>query len=303
MDRKRAILTAGLLVCSFARGHLASLPELYAPQGELILVQLASAPFPHPKRADGHTYKDKQYDAKEHYSDSTVAIFVPKSFHVTSKLDFVVHFHGWNNNVPQVLGRYNLIEQLTESHRNAILIVPQGSRNAPDSFGGKLEDPDGFKRFMEDVLNALRDKPAFKGKDVALGKIVLSGHSGGYKVISSILEVGGLTEHVTEVWLFDALYGQTPKFLAWYDRQPGRLLNIYTDHGGTKEETEKLMATLKQRGTVFFAGKEGDAKAGDLEGNRPVFLYTDLAHDEVLAKHQTFLEFLKTSGLSPATAK
>jgi hypothetical protein len=278
-----------------ARGE--SLPERYASQGELILTQLTSAPFPHPKRAEGHTYQGKLYPAKEHYSDNTVAIFIPKGFRETGTIDFIVHFHGWQNNVEGVLGQYKLIEQLMASGRNAVLVVPQGPLSAPDSFGGKLEDPDGFKRFMADVKEIVRQKSALKKKDFALGQIVLSGHSGGYEVISAIVDCGGLTGQVREVWLFDALYAQTDKFLAWIDKQHGRFIDIYTERGGTKARTEELMAMLKQRGTSFFASKEDDAKLNDLQANKLIFLYTDLPHNDVVHKRQEFRDYLKTSCL------
>ncbi len=273
------------------------LAERYAGSGELIVTQLASAPFPHRDRAEGHKYQGRLYPANENYSDSTVAIFIPKGFRETGKIDFVVHFHGWKNHVEGVLGQYKLIEQLVESRRNAVLVVPQGPRDAPDSFGGKLEDADGFKRFMIDVAETLRQKSSLRKKDFTLGRIVLAGHSGGYEVISAIVDRGGLTEHVSEIWLFDALYAQTQRFLAWIDRKQGRFIDIYTEHGGTKSETEKLMSTLKQRGTPFFAGKETEAKSADLETNRLVFLYTDLPHNDVVHKRQEFREFLKTSCL------
>ena len=168
----------------------------------------------------------------------------------------------------------------------------------PDSFGGKLEDPDGFKRFMAEVVETLRQKSALKKKDFALGQIVLSGHSGGYQVISAIVDRGGLTDHVREVWLFDALYAQTDKFLAWIDRHQGRFIDIYTEHGGTKAETEKLMATLKQRGTPFFAGKEGEAKTGrppsrtSWSSSTPTCRITTWSD-----KRQEFRDFLQTSCL------
>src|SRR5512140_594474 len=113
--------------------------------------------------------------------------------------------------------------------------------------------------------------------------------------MSSIVDCGGLTDQVKEVWLFDALYAQTGKFLAWFDKQHGRLLDIYTDHGGTKDETEQLMATLKQRGARLFAGQETEAKPADLQTNQPILLHTDLAHDDVVEKHATFRKFLETS--------
>jgi hypothetical protein len=286
-----------LLGCAAWSGRGESLPERYTSLGELIVTQLTSAPFPHPKRAEGHTYEGKLYPAKEHYSDNTVAIFIPKGFRETGKIDLIVHFHGWKNNVEGVLGQYQLIEQLMASGRNAVLVVPQGPHDAPDSFGGKLEDPGGFKRFMEDVMQTLQHKSRLNKKDLAFGQIVLSGHSGGYEVISAILDRGGLTDHVKEVWLFDALYAQTDKFQAWIDRQQGRFIDIYTEHGGTKARTEELMATLKQRGTALFAAKEGDAKPADLQANRLIFIYTDLPHNEVVHQRQEFRDYLKTSCL------
>jgi hypothetical protein len=296
MKKHLALLLGSMTV--FARGE--TLPERYAKYGELIVTQLTSAPFPHPKRAAGHKYKDQEFSAKDHYSDSTVAIFIPKGFRETGKIDVVVHFHGWKNNVAGVLQQYKLIEQLIESGRNAVLAVPQGPRDAADSFGGKLEDPDGFKRFMADVAETLRQGSALKNKDFAVDRIILSGHSGGYEVISSIVECGGLSDQVREVWLFDALYAQTEKFVAWFDRQHGRFIDIYTEHGGTKDDTEALMADLKKRGTGFFAGKESEVKPNDLEANKLIFIYTELPHNDVLDKHRTFREFLRTSCLEKA---
>src|ERR1051325_6360227 len=293
MKKISSLFLAG--TTTFVAAHAETLPQHYADSGQLILTQFVSAPFPHPARAEGHKYKDKLFTAKEHYSDSTVAIFIPKGFRETGRIDFVVHFHGWGNNVEGALKGYQLIEQFTESRRNAILIVPQGPRNASDSFGGKLEDPDGFKRFMAETVEALRQKSNLKKKDFTIGNILLSGNSGGYQVISSILDQGGMTDHVREVWLFDALYAQTEEFLAWFDQHHGRLLNIYPEHGGTKAETEKLMATLKKRGTGFWAGKEADGDRAVLETCQPIFLFTDLPHNDVLAKHRPFRQFLETS--------
>ena len=292
---KRLLLL--LLGCAAWPGHSESLPERYSSDGELIVTQLSSAPFPNPRRAEGHTYQGKLYPAKDHYSDSTVAIFIPKGFRGAGQIDFVIHFHGWLNHVAGVLEQYQLIEQLLASRRNAVLVVPQGPRNAPDSFGGKLEDADGFKRFMEDVLQTLRQKSALKEKPFSLGQIVLSGHSGGYEVISAIVDRGGLADRVREVWLFDGLYAQTDKFLAWIDRQQGRFIDIYTERGGTKARTEELMAKLKERSTIFFAAKESEAKPADLQTNRLIFLYTDLGHNDVIHKRQEFRDYLKTSCL------
>jgi hypothetical protein len=285
-----------LLAASNSRGE--TLAEHFADSGELLVVHFSTAPFPHLQRAEGHKYKDQFFSATEHYTNDTVGIFIPKGFHETGSIDFVVHFHGWNNNVEGVLKRYQLIEQLIASGRNTVLVVPQGPYNASDSFGGKLEDPEGFSRFMSDAMKTLQEKSILKNKELTLGNIILSGHSGGYQVISSIVDHGGLTDHVKEVWLFDALYARTDKFLAWWDKSHGRLIDLYTEHGGTKNETEKLLATLKDRGTLLFSAKDTETSPANLRDNRILFLYTDLAHDDVIQKSKAFEQFLSTSFLA-----
>jgi hypothetical protein len=275
-----------------------SLEETYAPQGRLILAPFAAAPFPHPARAEGHTYQGKLYPAAEHYSDNTVALFIPKGFRETGRVDFVVHFHGWRNTVAGTLASFHLIEQLVASGKNAVLVVPEGPHDAPDSFGGKLEDADGFKHFMTEFVATLRDRAGFKTKDFTVGRLILSGHSGGYHVIAGILDRGGLSKNADEVWLFDALYGQADSFLAWSDRTHGRLLNIYTDHGGTKEESEKLQVLLAARGTPIYAAEETALKADPLISAQFAFIHTELAHNDVMVQRNQFALFLKTSALA-----
>jgi hypothetical protein len=267
----------------------------YASLGQLIVTQFVTAPFPHPSRAEGHKYHDKFFSAAEHYADSTVAIFIPKDFRETGQIDFVVHFHGWNNTVAGTLSQFKLIEQLVASGKNAVLVVPEDPHDAPDSFGGKLEDPDGFKKFMDEVVETLRQKSSLKKRDFTIGNIVLSGHSGGYHVMSAILDHGGVPAKVKEVWLFDALYGGTTNFLAWWDKEHGRLLNIYTDHGGTTNETERLMRLLKERGTPYLATEDSTVALEEMKTNTVLFLHTDLTHNDVLGKRKTFTQFLKTS--------
>lgn len=270
-----------------------------AAEGRLITAPFVSAPFPHPARADGHTYNGKLYPAAEHYADNTVAIFIPKGFRETDRIDFVVHFHGWNNTVAGTLATFHLAEQLVASGKNAILVVPEGPHDAPDSFGGKLEDAGGFARFMDEVIATLRARAGFKGRNFSTGRIILSGHSGGYHVIAGILDRGGLDRNINEVWLFDALYGQTDSFVKWAERSPaGRLIDLYTDHGGTKEETEKLITHLRAQDTTILHAEEAQLDPPALQGRHYVFIHTELTHNEVLAKRSQFALFLKTSSLA-----
>lgn len=282
-----------LLVCASAMGQ--DLPEKFAPYGRLIIAPFQSAPFPHPARAAGHTQGTNFYSTAAHYSDNSVALFVPNGFHPGRKTDFVVHFHGWGNSIKRAFEHYDLAQQFTASKRNAILIVPQGPFEARDSFDGKMEDPGGFERLIKEAVATLKERGVIKSDEI--GKIILSGHSGGYEAISSIVAWGGLTENIREVWLFDALYANTERFVVWFDHHPnGRFLDIYTDHGGTKDEVLNLIAMLEGNKVPLYKGEESALKPKDLK-NHLVFIHTELPHDEVMQHTEMFRRFLESSCL------
>jgi hypothetical protein len=270
-----------------------SLENRYKQYGEMIVTQLSSAPFPHPERMNGHVYKDKNYSAIEHYSDSSVAIFIPKGFKSSLGLNFVVYFHGWNNNIDSGFSQFNLIEQFSESKVNAIFVFPEGPRNAPDSFAGKMEDKDGLKNLLNDVVNFLIKNNKLNGGKI--NKVILAGHSGAYRAIAFSLMHGGLTRNISDVILFDALYAQTDLFFHWIDKFDGRLIDIYTDHGGTKDESESLMKNLEANKIPYLSIDETNLKFDDLKVNRVIFIHSDLEHNEVISKRNQFLEFLKSS--------
>ena len=293
----KLISAAVLLLAVHGVRAAESWPTNAATLGKLIVTPFATAPVPHPARAEGHKYQGQFFSPADHYADSTVAMFIPKHFQETGKVDFVVHFHGWNHTVAGTLGEYNLIGQLADSGRNAILIVPEGPHNALDSFGGKLEDPNGFARFMAEAVTTLRRSGALAQTNFEIGNIILSGHSGGYHVMAAIVDRGGLSEKIKEAWLFDALYGGTENFVAWQKKENGRLLNIYTDHGGTKDESEHLMAFLRTNGTSYFAAEDTNAVPENLRTNKIIFLHTALMHNDVVAKRGGFGQFLQTSCL------
>ena len=268
----------------------------YNSYGEIIISELSTAPFPHQKRINGYTYGDKSYPFEQHYNDSTVLIFTPKDFQPKAENDFVIHFHGWYNNVDSVLSQFKLIEQFCESNKNAILVVPQGPKNAPDSFGGKLEDENGFRNMITDITDLLYEKKIVSSKTV--GNIILSGHSGGYHVISYILMRGDLINNIREVYLFDGLYGQIEKYTYWLNHYDSKFINIYTKEGGTKYESENLLECFDAWQVPYLFKNEIDLGDSDLSNHRIVFIYTDLQHNEVISVRSEFMKFLKASCLA-----
>lgn len=269
------------------------LTERYNHLGELFVPQFSSSMFPHPDRANGHTYNGKVFSKEEHYSDSSVAIFIPKGFKQTASTNFVVYFHGWGNNIDTACAQFNIIEQFTESNKNAIFVFPEGPKNSFDSFGGRMEEKDGLKKLIDDVLNYLVKNKKISTANV--GNIILAGHSGAFRVISFCLMRGGLTPNISDVILFDALYAGTEKYANWIDNFNGRFIDIYTDNGGTKDETEILMDDLDGWEIPYYKVEETDLKMDDLINNRLIFIHTDLTHHEVISKRNQLFKFLKTS--------
>ncbi len=109
---------------------------------------------------------------------------------------------------------YRLREQVVASGRNAVLLVPQGPKDAPHSGDGKLElDEDGFLRFMTEVATWLHDNGNVPS--ARTGRIVLSAHSGGYGGAGGVLQRGGRNDAITDVLLFDAAYWYFAAFSDW----------------------------------------------------------------------------------------
>jgi len=267
--------------------------------GQIIYHEFPSAPYPHPSRANGYTKKTGHdvmlYSVEDHYSDPTVGIFIPSTFKPTDTTNYIVHFHGWNHHVAVVFKEYNLPHELVMSKANAILIVPQLPRDAPDSGGGKLElDQDGLRNLLTDVTAFLQAQ--HKITSSTLGKVVITAHSGGFKTAGAVLHRGGLADHITDCILFDASYGSHEYFTEWVAASPShRLVSFYTDHLAPENQT--IMGLLGKANIKYIQLPESDLSAAALASRTPFFMHTNLAHDDVVAKHDFFSLTISTSAL------
>jgi len=291
------LVTAYLLsTMNIANAQESTSAWVSSPLGDTIIRPFAHAPYPHASRENGHIYQGKKYEAATSYSDSSVGIFVPAGYQPGQVVDYVIHAHGWNNHVSQVLDHYRLREQLSASGVNAILIVPQGPRDAPDSGGGKLElDKGAFKELLTEITDYL-----VKCRRIhthTIGKIVLSTHSGGYAVTGAILHHGGLTDHITDVLLFDSSYGSLDWFVDWVAAgRKRRLVSIFTEH--LASENFMLISSLQARRFPFTTQMVPDMTDEALEKRHAIFLHTrDIEHDEIIQKIDLFDRFLRTSAL------
>lgn len=275
------------------------LEKKYNKMGSLIIAPLRNAPFPHPARDSGYTYGSEFYPRRGHYDDPTVVIFFPHHYRIVEdKVDLIFYFHGWRNRLDSVLTVFQIVEQFCQARRNAILVIPQGPKMAPDSFFGKLEEPNGFKNLVDELLKMLM----YIGLTESLnpGDIVLAGHSGGYRAIAYILLHGGYTAHVKDVYLFDGLYGQLEKYAYWLEHSQGRFINVYTDNGGTKETSVDFMQTLQAWQIPLRSLEEGAVNSDLLKAGRIFFIHSPLEHNAVVYQTQNFFRFLDSSSLKVA---
>lgn len=299
----------GLILCEYQKGFIMkiifvfvfclqvafaqSMIDRYSNLGEMNILKLSTAPFPDKIRANGHEYNGRKYSVIEHYSDSSVAVFIPKGFKPKEKINIVVYFHGWYNNIDSACAQFKLIEQFTACGKNAIFVFPEGPKNSPDSYGGKLEGKNAFKNLINDVMKFLIENKKLKSKKI--GDIILAGHSGAYRVMAYILMHGGLTKNISDVILFDALYAEAEKYVYWIDNYKGRFINIFTNEGGTKSDSEDLMLDFDGWGINYLLVDEKDLNEDELKKNRVIFIHSDLGHNEVIAKRDQFRKFLLTS--------
>lgn len=263
--------------------------------GRTLVEAFASAPYPHASRAQGHLYQGKLYDAATHYSNSDAGIFIPDRWQLRNgAIDFVVHFYGWNHDIASTFATYRLREQLVESGRNAILIVPEGPTDAPDSGDGKLElDAGGFRRFIADVAARLKQKSISASDRV--GRIVLTAHSGGYGGAGGVLTLGGMNDAITDVILFDAAYGYFDAFADWAKAPGHHLLSLFT--GDTSTGNAALMGKLQAPTPNLYVRLADSMTLAQLQTRAPTFVLTSVAHDELLQKYDWYSLFLQTTAL------
>lgn len=265
---------------ALASGALAA-PALQ-PQGRTFLRPFDAAPYPHAGRP---------------YRDSTIGIYVPARYRADDTIDLIVHFHGWNNDVRHVLQRYRLREQVDRSARNAILVVPQGPKDAPDSDFGKLEhDTNGFARLVDEIAAFLREQHVTAA--TRIGRIVLSSHSGGYGGEGGVLTRGGMNGSITDVLLFDSAYGYYDAFANWVKAKSGNhLLSMFT--ADTSNGNAALMAMVQAPQPNIFVYLAHGMTLAELQTRAPTFVSTTVAHDELMQRYDWFALFLQATALTP----
>jgi hypothetical protein len=266
------------------------LEKSHTPYGTEYIVRLPSAPFPHADRAEGHRNEEGYFPFNPHYNNSSVAIFVPEGFSRSGPTDLVFFFHGWYSTAEKAARAFSLYRQFAESGVNAVLVIPETVRNAPDSFGGKLEDSGGFRRLVDDLLSVLVSGSVIDSAEP--GNFVLAGHSGGYRIITQILARGGYETRIKEVYIFDGLFAGLNRIQDWVIKTNGRFASVYLKSGETAENTGKLITDLRRNGLSVTVAPDDPSRDFVTLSSQAVFLYSGTNHYEVVYGADEFRRLL-----------
>ncbi len=247
-------------------------------EGHHLVASFANAPFPHSSRS---------------YTDDRVMVSLPPNYRVGSEVDVLVHFHGHNGEILASDAWHLFRQQLRLAAKNVVLVQPQGPLLASDSGIGKLEEQDGLKNLLGEVLSLLVAEGA-ASQGAQIRKLALSGHSGGYFAIARCIEKGGMAAELAEVYLHDALYGQVAVFNAWARQAGHRLVSTYQGGGSPGQNSLALGQDLAAAGVAVG----WTLQAADLDQSSTTIARLDHAHSRIIRGRFTFERLLRRSALA-----
>lgn len=152
-------------------------------------------------------------------------VYVPTRIDPT-RLGVVMYLHGFDNCIENVAApapgvhdpphpTADLITQIEESGKNAILFLPETRYHEQSRDPGALGEAGGLRRLLDEVLlrvaadhaplAALQSIAA--GPSAAIVRTVLAAHSGSYRAAACMVRDGGVD--IQELFLLDALYKDT----------------------------------------------------------------------------------------------
>lgn len=240
----------------------AAVKEDAPPPGTTVELHPKNAPFP---------TKDSEW------KDDTVIAYVPEHFVFPSSgnVDVIMHFHGHKTNAWRSIRGNMLREQLIKSKQNAILVVPQGPVFASSGDFGKLMNKGGTAKLLKEVLSLLHKQKVFDEK-AKLGRVIVSASSGGYRPTAMTIKHGGVD--LREVYLFDALYGETAIFEGLVAKKKKKLISYYVG-GEPMTNSLAIAGSLKDKG-IAVRVEEGETRLTreDLVKGKAIFLRGRASH-------------------------
>ena len=82
---------------------------------------------------------------------------------------------------------------------------------------------------------------------------------------------------------FDALYGETDLFVTWIKADTRhRFVHLFTDHGGTFDESHKMVKLLDDDDVLTFEVEEKALVPAQLRGHNILFIHSLKEHNDIV---------------------
>ena len=206
------------------------------------------------KRRGHTTGRGDVYWEETTYSDRRSLLYLPQGFDPSRPVMILLFLHGQGATLERdVVLRQAVPRQVDESGKNIALVAPQLAVDALDSSAGNFWRGGHFAKYLDEAAERLMRLYGHRsaGRGFNLAPVTIAAYSGGYLSAAYALERGGANHRVNGLILLDALYGEEPKFAAWFAarRRQAFLLSGFTD--STREENATLQALLTKRRISF----------------------------------------------------
>jgi hypothetical protein len=194
----------------------------------------------------------------------SVIVHAPPGFDARGPLHLVIFLHGYSGCVPVLMARgegrcrpqdpptegWDLGSYHDAAHTNTLFVVPQLALMQRNGRPGTFAQRDGFRAFLEELLSGPISEQLGGPRTLAdVASLHLVAHSAGYQTALAILERGGVAGLVKSVVLFDALYGETPRFARYIEAHAPsglRFVSIALERGAPRRENESLLRRLRR---------------------------------------------------------
>lgn len=225
------------------------------------------------------TYADIPLDG----TPGITGIFFPDGYKPADTVDVILYLHG----LPTPCGgktsdtiretwanKYFPLRQLTNdgSKKNVVLVAPSLDGGANSGNLMAADKTNGGDKYLTAVMAHINErvkKAPFQwtGGDIAIGSIILAGHSGGGKTILPLAERLTIGK-VCECWGLDSLYSNSKRWVTWANSGAHKFTLFWTKMGATNSQhygynidqlqdalKDKLNAAARNNVLVEFAEK------------------------------------------------
>jgi len=88
---------------------------------------------------------------------------------------------------------------------------------------------------------------------------------------------------IDETMLFDALYSETDIFLSWINNDSKhRFIHLFTDHGGTLQESKHMVNLLSKNKTGYLEVEEASLTSQQVRSNPIIFIHSLKQHNDIV---------------------